>query len=288
MLHLEHPVSSSAPADGRPMRNRAVRSNGKSLFRLPKLSRVAAILGVFALAMPASAATVTRADQQLYAKGCWGAYAQPWGAGALKRGVDYADTITISEGAFPASTSIAWYWPTKTPTGVGVYGYAALGLGDYDGGPVQGCFKPRQVKAVGTLKLAYSTSWSTALGDFNLVGELYAYEGPTSASAKKLEAGFLARASAAAIAYAKAGVPVGTFTDAAGVKWTVSRQGSYVMFVPPAAIATGTLDFGGALAFLRAKGLLIGEEWVTGLGFGVEPVSGAGFLWVNQLAVDGL
>ena len=61
------------------------------------------------------------------------------------------------------------------------------------------------------------------------------------------------------------------------------RTGVYgYMFIPAGEVLEGTIDFKAALDFLRSKGRVTGEEWFTGLAFGIEPVAVSGSLQVES------
>lgn len=244
------------------------------------------LLAALVVSSRSGAEIVAIRDAVNYTKGCWGAYNSPWGAGRLVRDVDYADATTIDTAAFPnGGQIISWYWPKVPNVAQGVYSYNAIDYGDYDAGPVKGCVPPRQIKSIGTLKLSYAVKWTYTLGDFNLLAEMYAYSGPTSASTKIAEIGFLPRASTSALAYAKGGKLLGTFTDGSQRAWAVWQRDKYAMFVPSDQVTFGTLDFLGALNFLRSRKVLTGNEYFTGLGFGVEPTFGGGSLHIESLNV---
>jgi hypothetical protein len=234
-----------------------------------------------ALMLSSSAHAETIKEQQQYLKGCWGAYNGPWSTygGPLKAGVDFGDLTNINEAIFPNGTSMSWYFPKTPPTNAGVYGYNAITFGDFSNGPIANCIPAKQLKDIKELALHYSVSWTSSAGDFNVLSEMYAYTKPSSASSYVAEIGFLPKQSATGVAYAKAGKSLGTFGA-----WTVYQQGKYYMFTGGGA-ATGDLDFLGAANFLKSKGVLTGDEWFTGLGFGVEPIFGGGYLSVSTMAV---
>jgi len=232
-------------------------------------------------------------DKEFYTKGSWIAWAGPWstdvkGSAALQHGVDYADEIAVQPETFPANAEFSWHWPLTPPKHTGVYGYDALSFGTYDGGVPETAVPHRQVKAIEALSEAFRFTMPRSIGDFNVLTEFFLAKEP-SGEGKVAEIGFFLRAAKSAIPFADAGEQLGTFTDATGRPWKVGKQpapaGPYYMFIPPGSVLEGTVDFKGALDFLRAKGRLTGDEWFTGLAFGIEPIAGSGSVRVESLSV---
>ena len=235
---------------------------------------------------------IVLADRQFYTRGSFIAYAAPWstyfGAGkALKHGVDFADEIAVQPDTFPANVGFTWHWPLTPAKHTGVYGYNALSFGSYDGGVPQTPVAPRQVKEIGALVETFSFEMARPVGDFNVLTEFFLTK--KAGGDKVAEVGFFPRPARSAVAFANAGEQLGTYADASGRAWKVAVQtapaGSYYMFIPPAAVLSGSIDFKAALDFLRAKGRVTGEEWFSGLAFGIEPVTGSGSLRVRSLSV---
>ncbi len=106
---------------------------------------------------------------------------------------------------------------------------------------------------------------------------------------KIAEIGFFLRAAKSAMPYAEAGEQLGTYTDSFKRAWKVAKQagpqGPYFMFIPVGDVLEGTIDFKAGLDFLKEKKQVTGEEWFTGLAFGVEPITGSGSVKVESLSV---
>ena len=235
---------------------------------------------------------IVLADREFYSKGSFIAYAAPWstysGAGAaLKHGKDFVDEIAVQPDTFPANSEFTWHWPLTPPKSAGVYGYNALSFGNYDGGVPQTPIAPRPVKEIGTLVETFRYEMARPAGDFNVLTEFYLTK--TAGGEKLAEIGFFPRPARSAVEFANAGEQLGTYADASGQAWKVAVQrapaGVYYMFIPAAAVLSGSIDFKAALEFLRAKGRVTGEEWFNGLAFGIEPVAGSGSLRVQSLSV---
>lgn len=233
------------------------------------------------------------ADKEFFTKGSYIAYAGPWstdfGAGkALKHGVDYADEIAVRQESFPADTEFAWHWPLVTSKHTGVYGYNALSFGCYDGGDPEVAVAPRQVKKISALTTTFRYSLARPVGDFNVLSEFFLKakpEGPNVA-----EVGFFLRPAKSAVTFAQDGEQLGTLTDTSKRVWKVAKQpaphGPFYMFITDGEVLEGTIDWKAALDFLRSKGHVTGDEWFTGLAFGIEPVNGSGSMKVQSLTVD--
>jgi len=256
------------------------------------------VLGALALAaMPlASTAGEPRilGDKEFYTKGSFIAWAGSWsvdvpGSPAYKRGVDYADEIAVHPETFPANVELSWHWPLTPPKVTGVYAYNAVSYGSYDGGVPATPITPRQVKDIHTLSENFRCTMARPVGDYNALTEFF-LASKSNGEGKVAEIGFLLRIAKSGLAFANAGEQLGVFTDASGRAWKVAKQGApagpYYMFLPEGEITEGTVDFKGALDFLRAKGRITGEEWFTGLAFGVEPTEGSGSLKLEKLEVS--
>lgn len=260
-------------------------------------SLVNALVGFALLTSPAlgvaEEAPRILADKEFYTKGSFIAWAGPWstdvaGGTALKHGVDYADEITVRPATFPGDVEISWHWPLTPPKHTGVYGYNAVSFGSYYGGVPEVAIPPRQVKEIATLSETFRFEMARPIGDFNVLTEFF-LAGKSDGEPKVAEIGVFLRAAKSAIPFADAGEQLGTFIDATGRAWNVAVQpaphGPYYMFIPAGDVLEGTIDFKAALDFLRAKGRVSGEEWFTGLAFGIEPVAGSGSVRVKSLSV---
>jgi hypothetical protein len=268
-------------------------STGRSPSSLPTLCLLTlAIASISSVALADPPRVL--ADKEFYTKGSFIAFAAPWstevkGAPPFQRGVDYADEIAVQLGTFPADVELTWHWPLTPPKHTGVYGYTAISFGSYDGGVPETPIPPRQVKAIVTLSETFHFAMARPIGDFNVLNEFFLC-GKSTGEPKVAEIGFFLRTSRSATVFADAGEQLGTFTDASGSAWKVAQQpgpqGPYYMFLPAGEVLEGALDFKAALDFLGTKTRLTGEEWFTGLAFGVEPIAGSGSLHLQTLSVS--
>lgn len=233
-------------------------------------------------------------DREFYTKGSFIAYAAPWsvdvgGGPALKHGIDFADEIAVRPETFPANAELSWHWPLTPPTHTGVYGYHAVSFGNYHGGVPEVPVPARRVKEIRCLTETFRFDLAHPIGDFNVLTEFFLAD-KVDGESKVAEIGFFLRPAKSALLFAAAGEQLGVFQDPSGRAWKVAKQpapyGPFSMFIPASAVLAGTIDFKAALDFLRAKGGVTGEEYFTGLAFGIEPVAGSGSLHLHSLSVS--
>lgn len=234
---------------------------------------------------------VVRSDRQAYSKGSYIAYPAMWCANFFQKemvkDVDYAGTISLLPSTFPNHSTIRWRVPLTPPAKCGVYGFPGVSFGNYDNGTPQRPVKPIQVRNLRNFRLSYDVAYAAIAGEFNILAECYLTSRAGKADAKVAEIGFLPHSGASMDRFANRGRQIGTYTDRQKRRWQVSVTGTYYTFVPVdrADVLAGTADFRQALAFLRGKGVVSGEEWLNGVAFGVEPVTGSGILRIRRLAV---
>lgn len=252
-----------------------------------------AALALAATSVPSGRAEVpvVRSDREAYSKGSYIAYPAMWCANFFQKemvkDVDYAGTISLLPSTFPNRSTIRWRVPLKPPTKCGVYGFPGVSFGNYDNGTPQHPVKPIQVRNLRNFRLTYDVAYAAVAGEFNVLAECYLTSRAGKADAKVAEIGFLPHSGASMDRFANRGRQIGTYTDRSKRPWQVSVTGIYYTFVPAdrADVLVGTADFRQALNFLRGKGIVSGQEWLNGMAFGVEPVTGSGSLNIRRLAV---
>lgn len=232
-------------------------------------------------------------DEEFYSKGSYIAYAAPWSAKTSKliAGEDFVDTIAIHEATFPAHTKLAWHWPLDAPKKTGVRGFNALGYGNYDSGVPERPVKPLRVRDIKSGWQSFDWRHDLITGEFNLLAEFYLTRMAGDAEAKTLEVGFMLHTPPTTRAWIGIKPPLARWRDAFGTEWSVTRnQGPgipYIILVPTsgADLLKGRLDVKGALGELRRLGVVTGEEWLNGVAFGAEPISGSGSVMVMDWKV---
>lgn len=232
-------------------------------------------------------------DEELYTKGPYIAYAAPWSAATSKLSVgrDFVNTITIREDTFPAQTRLAWHWPLDLPKETGVRGYDTLSYGNYDGGLPMQPVSPLRVREITSGWQSFDWRHDLIAGDFNLLAEFYLTRTAGDPEAKTVEVGFMLHVPAITRAWIGKNAPLAQWRDTFGTQWTVTRnQGPgipYIIFIPAsgADLHKGRLDLKGAVRELRRLGVISGEEWLNGVAFGAEPISGSGSVMVADWTV---
>jgi len=242
---------------------------------------------------PTSATTEDRlvlSDNTLYAPGNYFAYAAPWCATydpALIVGQTITDTISIMRSTFPNDVIISAKAPDRYPTVTkcGVYGYNAITFGHYLSVNNAATMQSRQVKNIKTLTATFDMTLSGD-GEYNILTESF-LTGAAKDFDTKLEVGFYSHSTTGSASFAKSGTAIGTYVDAAGRNWTVTRVDQFVMFLySGGTLLSGTLDLKSAFAFLVARGVLTGNEWFNGVSVGMEPMRGNGLATIHSWSVS--
>jgi len=87
-------------------------------------------------------------------------------------------------------------------------------------------------------------------------------------------------------------LPQQTFTAADGLQWTIAEERSanppMILFVPSdfRDLTDATIDFKALLTAAKAEGMISGNEYFDGLGFGNEPREGSGSMIINSFSVN--
>ena len=229
-------------------------------------------------------------DFENYSRGPYGAYASPWSTffdNGLVHGVDYLDTIKVIPRTFPDGTILNWHWPARVSKKTGVWGYIHVFFGNYNGGKTAVYLEPRQVRAIHILREDLSVAYEIK-SDFNLLNEFYLTLRAGESASKVIEIGYFLHISPEGKQFFERAKAIGSYRDDAGQVWVVRRAGDFCMLLPPGGhwASNGSIDLKSTFAFLRARGLIKGDEWFNGLAIGVEPVRGAGRLEVQHWTVS--
>jgi len=223
-----------------------------------------------------------------FTKGHYFAFAQPWGGEmvtVLKPWAPHADAMVVDIARFPANTSFHWRWPpVSAGFGPGVWGYDAVMYGNYDGGEPEQPVPPIRMRDLRELRQRFAWTINNSFGDGNVLTEFYLRASPTDVHAKVIEVGWFLHMPASTRAYFERSAPIGVFADAQGRRWMVRMAENFCMIAPerPEDLRAGTLDMLPMLQWLRQKGKITGNEWMSGLAIGVEPVRGVGKLTVDR------
>lgn len=227
-----------------------------------------------------------------YTSGQYYAFANPWGAEdrrLLEPWSRQSETIWIDHRRFPGNTQVNWIWPPFAPrNGVGVWGYHHVGYGYYDGGGPEKSVTPRQVKAIKALDCTFAWDGSFLFGQATVLNEFYLRTDPRKNESKTLEIGWLLHFSSNVRTFLETAKPIGEYLDKDNRRWSVKMFEKYVIFSPANGedLRSGRIDMLGALRWLQARKMISGDEWVTGLAFGAEPIKGFGSVEIQKWDVD--
>lgn len=228
---------------------------------------------------------------QSYTKNPYSAYTGMWGHYLPQNNTLVADSaMRVYPGRFPAATVFTWD-VTRDPDWSGVNGYLHLSWGNYDGSP--GVITSNQVKNITALTV--DIDWAfTGDAASGLLSEcwLTPVATPTGEINRDFEVAFFPKLSAGSVGYVQSlpAVGGGSFTDSAGIAWSVCEGVSgtdepyFIAYRPGYVEFRGPLPYRDYFAFLTAAGKISGNEWFNGLAFGVEPYSGTGSLTVSKFA----
>jgi len=237
-------------------------------------------------------AFITKGNFKSYAKAGspWSAYTGMWGH---YRATDlFAESsMKIVPETFPVGTRFNWDVVPSSQWG-GINGYLTVSYGNYSDSPGQ--ITPLQVDNIGSLDV--DISWTYAgNASSGLLSELWlsSQSAAWGSFPQTHEIGFLPKLSASSQTWAAGLTVVGTGSFVAnGITWNVRQStaadGStpyYIAYRPGYADFKGVLPYVNLFSFLKSAGKITGGEWVNGLAFGVEPLSGAASLTIDKFEV---
>lgn len=235
--------------------------------------------------------TLITGNSKGYSKAPWKAYTGMWGlSNPQAPGLAAFSAMRIAPATFPAGTTFSWD-VIPSPNWNGVNGFLHIGHGNYDDGEAG---TPRQVNNIASYTV--SAAWSmTGDNSSGLLCEVWlaAAAATTGQLAKTHEVAFFPRCSPPTITWLNGLAAVGAgFTDSNGVAWLVKQSLSgtgepyFIAYRPSFVDHQGALPFHSLLSYLKGQGKITGNEWVNGVGFGVEPHSGAGTLTIDTISVS--
>lgn len=248
------------------------------------------ILSLLALltAVPANAQT-TVGDASAYASGSYLAYLAPFGKGLMIDGIGYSEAMIVQPGSFPANTSMLWNWPANTN---GIVNFLAIDFGDYNNTVVPTPITPKKLMNISTLNETHSLTLSGSVTGYDAIIDFFTTSAPGSNSTKQHEVEILLHTPTYAAAYVASLTPIGTYTDANGLAWTVVadkvRLPHDIIFMPAnqADVLTGSIDIKAMIAWLMSKSWVGGGEYFNGLGLGIEVQQGIGAASINSFSVN--
>ena len=261
------------------------------LWLIPATAIVLIAAVTMALFLDRDGDRITLRSQNNFSIGSYYAYVQPWGAQSYYIGRlwgEWADSIGVDTETFPNRTRIDWRWPPFSPgNGVGVWGYNHLGYGNYDGGESVKQVVPKRVRDIGELRSEYAWNGNFDYGDASLLLEFYLRSDPADSESKVIEIGWFLHVPDVTRQFVAGSKQIGTYIDPQGRKWRVAMEETFCTFslVDGQDTRSGSVDMLHALGWLRTRGLVKGDEWLTGVALGAEPVSGVGHVEIERWKV---
>lgn len=231
-------------------------------------------------------APVVLEHQKGFSKGAYSAFSYAFAAAGTQLAVkrDYDAVWTIDPSSFPAASVLDWYVPAGTiPNKKGVWGIYHISFGNYSASRHQTPVIPRKVADLTEFRTEFDWTHSGST-NFNLLHEFFVTRTPRPQpqtvymTEGYLEIGVFLHMPAITRTYHEKGVRIGPDHVNEGVTYSVRRNQDYVTFAPTdyRERLSGTIDWKSALQYLVAQGVLSGDEYVNGAGFGVEPTVGGG------------
>ena len=220
---------------------------------------------------------------------------QPWGkTRPMRNGIDYKQSVEIRPASWPSRAVIRWKWPSyDSPKGV--WGYIPIVLGNEDGGKWKEpnswrgvtSFKPIQLKDLQAFTVTYDvTPGSQRPADYDILSEIWLTDAPDDKN-PKIELGVFFHAPDRDTQNARDAL---VFQGPNYKAFIVNRPGGsdtpfYMVALDVEAMAM-TFDWLPLIKFLISKEWLTGDEWFSGVDFGVEPFCNSGSLTINRLSYD--
>jgi hypothetical protein len=231
-----------------------------------------------------SSVILTPSQPQYSSGGPWSANAGAWAASSLTYGVDYTQSITFDNTAFPNGTLISWSFPLYGGP-FGVWSYPCIIYGSTP--ELANTSVPSlQVANLTNLSVSYSTALTVNSGQLDTIFDIWLTSTPyggMSTATYELEiipqtvwhyGGYAYTFSDSTLQNANVYVNA----DWGGNPWT------NIVVEPSTEMLTGTISISDILKNLIWNGVITGQEYISGVEFGPEPGSGAGSLLINSMS----
>lgn len=237
--------------------------------------------------------TVISADWATYniSKGPYWAYNSTWNKGSLVNGKDFTQSLTLDNANFPNGSVLAWSFP-NTPGPNNVYSAPCLMFGTYAQVVAPTPTIPyRQINTINTLMVTHNVTLNSDPTKFDAIYDFYLQSSTDTSSQGLFEIELHMHTPQYFIDWINASLMKYNFTDAAGTDWIIASNPGVnppmIIFVRAdfADHLNATVDLKALLMAAKARGLLTGNEYFTGLAMAVEPREGSGSMTVNSLSV---
>jgi len=237
--------------------------------------------------------TVISADWATYniSKGPYWAYNSTWNKGSLVNGKDFTQSLTLDNVNFPNGSVLAWSFP-NTPGPNNVYSAPCLMFGTYAQVVAPTPTIPyKQISAINTLMVTHNVTLNSDPTKFDAIYDFYLQSSTDTSSQGLFEIELHMHTPQYFIDWINTSLKKYDFTDAAGTDWIIASNPGVnppmIIFVRAdfADHLNATVDLKALLMAAKAKGLLTGNEYFTGLAMAVEPREGSGSMTINSLSV---
>lgn len=234
-------------------------------------------------------ASVTISEKTAWTKGAYTAYLAPWGAGWLKYGQDYTDSLTLDPNSFPNGTTMTWKWPAAS-TAHPIRNFDAIDFGNYNYTFPQTPIASAQVKNIGALKQTQDLLLGGDRSDFDVLTDIFLTTKAGDTNTKVAEIEIFLHTPQFSKEWGSSMTHIGTF-NGSGHTWKVAiSYGNLpnIVFMPTdtSDVLSGTIDVRAMMNYLVAHGTITGNEYFNGLAMGAEVHEGSGSLGVNNFVVN--
>jgi hypothetical protein len=216
-----------------------------------------------------------------------------WNSNGLVNGTDFTQSLTMDNPNSPnIDTTITWNWP-NTPAGYNVYSMPGVFYGTYGGftAPTQN-ITAEQIDNIKTLTLSANITMSGQTDQYDTIYDMYLTSKPDGGDSTATHEIEVITHTPSYYQQYIATLPQQHFTDPNGMQWTIAEApGSnppIVLLVPSdfRDLTNTTIDFKALLQAAVSHGVISGNEYFDGLGFGNEPREGSGSMTIHSLSVN--
>ena len=223
-----------------------------------------------------STTVITPNNPQYSTTGPWSAYAGAWAAGSLTYGINYTQSITLNNAAFPNGTLFAWSFPLYGGP-FGVWSYPCIVYGSTPE-LINSAVPSTQVANFVNLSTSYSAALTVNSGQLDTIFDIWLTSQPYGGvSTVKYELEIVPQTDwqYSPLTY--------TLTDSTLDNAAVYVAPGKIVVVPSSEMLTGTISISDILKSLIWNGVITGQEYISGIEFGPEPGSGSGSLSISSL-----
>lgn len=213
-----------------------------------------------------------------------------WNVAPFVNGTDFTQQITYDTADLTRDVQFSWTYPDAPRDRVLAYPEIAFGYSPWgQSGPVDIITRLSDLR---NLDIAIDTSIAGQTDDFNVAFDLWMTDTPAGGAQSITtelmvwtHQGNLAPTDAPTLTYTDANFSADVFvregfTAGEGIDWR------YVAVIIDTQYLQGTVDLDAILRFLVANGVVAGDDYLTGVEFGAEVVSGTGSLTLNSFGYD--